>query len=322
MVKLWHGDCMELMRNIPDKFINLIINDIPYNIKKAEWDKIDNYIEWCGQWILGCQRVLKDNGSFYFFHNDIMQLKDIMAWIEKNTNFIFKQFIVWNKKFKGSKNEGYLQGYIESGLNRNYQKFAEYILFYTFQDETGLTKIMGNCVYPIRDYIRNEILRAKGKINLKQINNILGTADSGGGIASAVLSLDNTVPAFITKKHYLKLKEWLNNDCNNEYLKKEYEDLRYTFNNQKTHHSIWNYEISEKIGHITPKPTKLLENIILHSSNENDIILDCFMGSGSTMEACLNTNRNGIGIEKEKKYYDIALERIEAVKQTQFKKFM
>ena len=143
MVKLWYGDCMELMRNIPDKFINLIINDIPYNIKKAEWDKIDNYIEWCGQWILECQRVLKDNGSFYLFHNDMMQLKDIMTWIEKNTNFIFKQFIVWNKYFKDSKNEGFCKQRLSNNQNRNYYKgFTEYILFYTFQDKTGLTKIM------------------------------------------------------------------------------------------------------------------------------------------------------------------------------------
>ena len=259
--KILYGDCTELMKDIPDKYINLIIADPPYNIGKAKWDKIDKYIEWCGTWIIEYQRLLKDNGSFYLFHNDMMQLKDIMIWIEKNTNFIFKQFIIWNKKFKGSKNEGYLQGYIESNLNRNYQKFAEYILFYTFQDETGLTKIMGNCVYPIRDYIRNEILRAKGKINLKQINNILGTADSGGGIASAVLSLDKTVPAFITKKHYLKLREWLNNDCNNEYLREEYEDLRYTFNNQKTHHSVWNYEISNlKEEHLTSKPKNLIHS--------------------------------------------------------------
>ena len=47
------------------------------------------------------------------------------------------------------------------------------------------------------------------------------------------------------------------------------------------------------------------------STNENDIILDCFMGSGSTGVACMNTNRKFIGIELDNKYFDIASKRIE-----------
>ena len=51
--------------------------------------------------------------------------------------------------------------------------------------------------------------------------------------------------------------------------------------------------------------------IIKTSSNENDIILDCFMGSGSTGVACKHTNRKFIGIEIEEKYFNIAKKRIE-----------
>ena len=104
-MKLLHGDCLELMKDIPDKSIDLIVNDPPYNIKKAEWDNIKNYIEWCGKWLLECQRVLKDNGSFYFFHNDFLQIVDLQKWISENTRFIFKQFIVWNKRFEGYHNQ-------------------------------------------------------------------------------------------------------------------------------------------------------------------------------------------------------------------------
>lgn len=73
-----------------------------------------------------------------------------------------------------------------------------------------------------------------------------------------------------------------------------------------------NYEIAKKQGHITPKPVDLLEYIIKTSSNERDIVLDCFMGSGSTGVACLNTNRRFIGIDVDKNYFNIAKERMEA----------
>lgn len=62
--------------------------------------------------------------------------------------------------------------------------------------------------------------------------------------------------------------------------------------------------------HPTQKPIDLLEIFIKTSSNENDIVLDCFMGSGSTGVACINTNRNFIGIEKDDNYFKIAEERI------------
>jgi DNA modification methylase len=53
----------------------------------------------------------------------------------------------------------------------------------------------------------------------------------------------------------------------------------------------------------------MFEHLIEIHSNPNDTILDCFMGSGTTGVACLNTNRNFIGIELEEKYYNIAKKR-------------
>ena len=106
------------------------------------------------------------------------------------------------------------------------------------------------------------------------------------------------------------IKEW---EGFKEYesLRREYESLRYTFNNQKTHHSVWDYEIAPKVGHVTPKPVELIENIIKHSSNEGDTILDPFMGSGTTAIACLNTNRKFIGIELDEQYVEAARRRID-----------
>jgi len=325
--RVYNEDCLEGMKKIDDKSVDLILTDPPYNIKKADWDKWktkQSYIEWCGQWFLECQRVLKDNGSFYFFHNDMIQIAMLMEWLRNNTNFIFKQFIVWNKKFAGCKLEDYLQGHIVVNNLRNYKKMAEYCLFFTFQDDTGLSKVMldENNFSSLRKYFK-EFQEAIG-LSIKKINEKLGHRQ-----AEHCFYWNSSQWDLPTKETYEELKKLpiKNNfiireyeDLRKEYedLRKEYEDLRYTFNNLKTHHSVWNYEVAEKIGHITPKPILLIENIIKHSSNENYLILDPFMGSGTTAIACMNTNRNFIGFENNKEYFDIINKRIED-NQKQFK---
>lgn len=62
--------------------------------------------------------------------------------------------------------------------------------------------------------------------------------------------------------------------------------------------------------HDTEKPIELMQILIENSSNENDVVLDSFMGVGATALACINTNRNFIGIELDKGYFDIAEKRI------------
>lgn len=63
-------------------------------------------------------------------------------------------------------------------------------------------------------------------------------------------------------------------------------------------------------GHPTVKPVDILNNLIINSSIENDLVLDPFMGSGSTGVACKYTNRSFIGIELDENYFNIAKERI------------
>ncbi len=63
--------------------------------------------------------------------------------------------------------------------------------------------------------------------------------------------------------------------------------------------------------HPTQKPIDLMKVIVENSSNVGDVVLDCFMGSGSTGVASLESNRKFIGCEIDKKFFDIAKERIE-----------
>ena len=72
-----------------------------------------------------------------------------------------------------------------------------------------------------------------------------------------------------------------------------------------------NQSDKKKYGHPTVKPLSILENLVVNSSQKGEVVLDCFMGSGSTGVACLNTNRNFIGIELDERYFNIAQNRIE-----------
>lgn len=99
-----------------------------------------------------------------------------------------------------------------------------------------------------------------------------------------------------------------------------YEEIWYATNGRKKLNGkrdrdclFYNRVAGKNQLHLNQKPVELIEFIINKSSIENDTVLDCFMGSGSTGVACLNTNRNFIGIELDEGYFNIAKKRIEGV---------
>ena len=97
MINLFNGDCLEVMKELPDNSIDLIVIDPPYNISKDDWDKFktqEQYIEFMGNVFLHCERILKKNGSFYFFHNNFLQIVNLQNFINKETKFIHKQLII------------------------------------------------------------------------------------------------------------------------------------------------------------------------------------------------------------------------------------
>lgn len=75
-----------------------------------------------------------------------------------------------------------------------------------------------------------------------------------------------------------------------------------------------NVEDKKLYKHPTIKPLNIIENLIINSSNEGDVVLDCFMGSGTTGVACRKLNRDFIGIEIDSEYFKIAKNRIEEVR--------
>ncbi len=119
-------------------------------------------------------------------------------------------------------------------------------------------EVKGGALLEVRDYIREEIIKAKGRIVLKEVNEILGAATNGGGVASAFLSLDKEEPTMLTKEMYQKLQKW----CI-PFLNKEYEDLRRPFNAIEQYKNgcfkqfLQEGHITGKYQHDTVKPRKI-----------------------------------------------------------------
>lgn len=91
---------------------------------------------------------------------------------------------------------------------------------------------------------------------------------------------------------------------------------KYTFNLEKIHHGDFIMGLTKnsekKFGkHPNQKPIQLMEELIKILTNKNDIVLDCFMGSGSTGVACKKQQRNFIGIELDNGYFELAKKRID-----------
>ena len=70
---------------------------------------------------------------------------------------------------------------------------------------------------------------------------------------------------------------------------------------------------NERTKHPTQKSLQLMQDIIKIHTNENDIVIDPFMGSGTTGLACLNLNRKFIGIELDKEYFNLSVERLNKI---------
>ena len=232
---LYEGDAFEMLDKIEKKSIQTVCIDPPYNIGKAEWDNIDNYVDWLISIILKLEETMKDDGSFFLFHNDMEQIAEIMIKIKEKTRLKFRQMIVWNKRFEGSKHKGFFDGFVMKHTAHNWELQAEYILFYTFDNH-------------------HKLKETRKSLEVSQIKISQEIKSKTGGFTGwySNLELGKNYPTLETIKPITK------------YLNLKFEDLVSKFKPQRTHHSIWNYDIAPRTDHITPKPIDLLENIDIY----------------------------------------------------------
>ena len=345
-IQLFCGDCLEVLKGIPDGSVDLVLTDPPYNVqvktqkngksKTNEWDKIDGYIDWCVLWLNECARVLKPNGVLYFWHNDMVQIAQLMEAIREKTPLEFISFCIWDKGDGYRAQSWHNRDRGGKTALRSWFTVCEYCLHFfntpSSNDRawkaTGLDRINSNpeCYKSIKDWYADE----KKRLGLtdkdigKYYTEVTGKkpymlrhyfCDSQFEIPTEKVWESVYMPLGFRREYEDLRREY--EDLRREYedLRREYEDLRNVHNVDRMHCNIWHEPPipSQNRFHTCEKPVKILSRLIeVSTKGEDSVVLDLFMGSGSTGVACINTNRRFIGIEKDPKYFEIAKNRIES----------
>lgn len=305
-----HIDNRIYSREIPDKSLPAIISDPPYFETKGDFDFIfkdfAQYLEFMEEQAHQYKRILADNGSL-FVYGHAKKIAYVQVIFDKYFNL--ENNITWKVIDRQSKKG--MDGF------RSFAPVTERILFYSNE----IVSVNGNCVFPVRDYIRSEIIRVKGRISPKEINTVLGTATNGGGVASAILSLDKTEPSMITEDQYMKLRAWLNDGLQRDYvaLREEYENLRRFFHNVMGLTDVWEFSqeahITGKYDHPTQKPETLSRAMILTTTRPGDTVYIPFGGSGTEGAMCLKEKRNFLGCDTDPEHVKTANDRCKVIEQ-------
>lgn len=320
-MQLIHGDCIGAMEQMPDGSVDLILTDPPYNIKvkrakngKArteEWDCIKDYPDFMMRWIAQAHRVLKPQGVMYFFHNDMNQLPEIMERIRQETDFALISFLIWDKGECRAQAWKCRDAESHTAL-RSWFNTCEYILHYvksgasrTEWDKTGLDWIYSNpeLFRPLKEWYRSELKRL-GKTEAELIDFYKQVTGKGSGMFRHYFkdSQFEIPTADVYQKVFVPFG-----------FRREYEDLRYTHHVDGNHKALVTCAPPNSTGrlHVCQKPVELLRRLVRVSSNPGDVVLDCFMGSGSTGCAALREGRDFIGIELDAGFFAAAKKRIE-----------
>jgi len=289
--KIFNQDCVTFLKNLPNECCDSCITDPPYwGVVDEEWDKqwknIEEYKSWCEEWIKEISRVTKKSGSFFIFGYSY-QLSHLLPIIESYGFKFRQQIVIW----KGMKSAA---GRVSSKL-KMFPTTTEYI-YYFVKDSTSY----------IRDLLQEKAIEKK--LSAKEINEYLGKASNGGGTWSSIAGKKQKNLQEPTKEDWEKLNTLFGNLPN-------YDDLVYTFNLPMGLTDVFDdinfYIPKENKIHPTEKPLKLIDRLVLACSNESDLILDPFMGSGSLAISCINNKRNYLGCELDEVYYDEIINRIE-----------
>lgn len=330
---LINGECLVELNKIKNDSVDLVILDPPYNVTDHYWDKFkteEDYLNFLGELIFQSSRVLKETGSLYVFHSKFESLCKIQNLVENNTGLSYKRLITWNKSFEGCSTEHLKWFALQRDLN-NYPAYCEYILFYGFENPKKLETIytdkenFSNYKNYIESVLNKKKLNSYSKKIVKLLYEGIGykSMQSAQSISYRLFERNFKNFGIITKKQYDVLNPLLNFDLSydeileiakkdkmNATLPLEKTLSSTVFNNQHTHHSIWNYDAPKNLLHPTQKPLNMIKNIIIHSSNEGGVVLDPCMGVGTTCKAAKETGRKYIGIEKDIEYFNIAVDEL------------
>lgn len=236
--QVFNMDCLEGMKMIEDKTIDLILCDLPYGTTSCRWDEIIPFDLLWEQY----ERIIKDNGAILLTASQPFTTKLIASNMK-----LFRYEWIWKK---GNHTTGF------PNANRMPLKNHENVLVFYKK---------------LPKYYPQDLILLDKPIQKKEIRNL----------------------KIFGKKN--------NESLNKVYVKK------YT-NYPK---SIINFPRDSKTFHPTQKPVALFEYLIKTYTKEGETVLDNCMGSFTTVIACINTNRNYIGFELDKDYWEKGNERVE-----------
>ena len=296
----------------------LIHADPPYGMGKENEgvendnlyaDKLDAFQM---DWWRAFRKALTDNGSAYIWGNaeDLWRLWFVNG-LKDSERFTFRNEIVWRKNSA--------QGRL-SEKHRQYPTGSERCLFFMI-GEQGFSNNADNYwegFEPIRAYLQTE--RDKAGMTNKTVADIFGFHPR---MADHWFSRSQW--SFPQKEQYEAIQKAANgNAFKREYdeLKREYDELKREFyatrayfdNTHDNMTDVWEYPSvsgEERLGHATPKPLAMIERCIRSSSEENAIVIEPFLGSGTTLIAAEKTNRKCYGMEISPKYCDVIIQRWE-----------
>jgi site-specific DNA-methyltransferase (adenine-specific) len=241
--RIYQMDCLEGMKLIPDKSVDMILCDLPYGTTACKWDTIIPFKPLWEQY----ERIVKNNGAIILFGRQPF-VSDLIC----SNKEIFRYEIIWDKKagtdFAQANNKPIT---VHENILVFYKKKPNYHRI----DDEGFKPYSDK-----RTVKQSSELGAKGCINREPFEN-----------------KTTRVPTTIRQ---------------------------YFPDNRKGKGSSL---------HPTQKPIALCEWLIKSYTNENDIVLDNCMGSGTTAVAATINNRKWIGFETEPKYIELANKRLEQI---------
>jgi len=293
-------------------------NDPPYGMKKEKEGVLNDNLNYADlldfnrEWIALQFTHLKESGSFYCWGID-EPLMDIYSEILKpyiaEQKATFRNLITWDK--------GHGQGQ-NSENTRSYATADEKCLF-AMLGVQGFNNNSDN-YFEGFESIRDYLITQKNKLgwSTDKIIQITGKSSASHYFSKSQWQLP-------TEEHYNAIKEGANGQAfikDYEEIKKDYEEIkkdyystRAYFNNvHDNFNNVWKFDRhlrqGDEGGHATPKPIPLCERAIKSSCPENGLVLDVFLGSGSTMVASHQLKRKCYGMELDPKYCQVIIDRM------------
>lgn len=299
------GDSLEILRQFPGCSVSLILTDPPYHsTKKANitgdraFPLDQDYIEWIEAYAREWHRILRPNGSVYVFCATEMSAR---VEVQVGQHLRPLSHITWTKPndpgFDGWK------GKMQKEALRRWYPHSERVLFFeqSFPDHERRSSLGAF----LRDARRRAGISGH---ELTELIGAYGKVNHGGAVSN--WETGRNIPS---REQYAKIAAALEATRQLDALP-PYEDVVRPFAVSKDVEftDVWEFP-SVRVyrgKHPAEKPIELLTHIVETSSYESDIVLDCFAGSGSTLEAAIGVNRRCIGIEIEERWAERCSRRL------------